>query len=112
MLMNVRMPEQNWGDLKAQIAAMTTGERKVHEMIGRFGIDTFREGVQDLLDYGERQARRLIGRIPDGEYFFADYMDEDSVDGKPCRIAVNMIVDGDEVWSSTSPRRIPSSPPR
>ena len=25
MLTNVRMPEQNWGDLKAQIAAMNTG---------------------------------------------------------------------------------------
>ena len=107
MLMNVRMPEQNWGDLKAQIAAMATGERKVHEMIARFGIDTFREGIQDLLDYGEKQARRLIERIPDGEYFFADYMDEDSVDGKPCRVAVNMIVDGDEVvfdFSQTDPQ--------
>ena len=74
MLMNVRMPEQNRGDLKAQIAAMATGERKIHAMIARFGIDTFREGIQDLLDYGENQARRLIERIPDGEYFFADYM--------------------------------------
>jgi len=107
MLMNVRMPEQNWGDLKAQIAAMATGERKVHEMIARFGIDIFRDGVQDLLDYAEAQARRLIGRIPDGEYFFADYMDEDAVDGRPCRIAVNMVVDGDEVifdFSETDPQ--------
>src|SRR5688572_647714 len=31
MLTNVRMPEQNWGDMKAQIAALNTGERKVHE---------------------------------------------------------------------------------
>jgi len=97
MLLNVRMPEQNWGDLKAQVAAMHTGERKVHEMIRRFGVDTFRQGIQDLLDYAEEQARLVIRRIPDGEYFFADYMDEDSVDGKPCRIAVNMVVKGDEI---------------
>ena len=32
-LANVRAPEQNWGDLKAQIAACNTGERKVSEMI-------------------------------------------------------------------------------
>ncbi|GMQ75304.1 MAG: hydantoinase B/oxoprolinase family protein [Gammaproteobacteria bacterium] len=97
MLMNVRMPEQNWGDLKAQIAAMNTGERKVHEMIERFGADTYREGISDLLDYAEEQARHLIGRIPDGEYFFADYMDEDSVGGKPCRLAVDLVVDGDSL---------------
>ena len=97
MLLNVRMPEQNWGDLKAQVAAANTGERKVHEMIKRFGIDVFRAGIEDLLDYGEAQAARLIKKIPNGEYFFADYMDEDSVDGKPCRIAVNMIVEDEEI---------------
>ncbi len=96
-MLNVRMPEQNWGDLKAQIAAMKTGERKVHEMIARFGIETFKEGMHALLEHADAQARHLIDSIPDGEYFFADYMDEDSVDGKPCRIAVNMQVSGKEI---------------
>ena len=67
-LTNVRSPEQNWGDLKAQIAACNTGERKVHEMIERFGVDTFRNGVGDLLDYAEQQARAIISELPDGEY--------------------------------------------
>ncbi|MBU05987.1 MAG: hydantoin utilization protein B [Dehalococcoidales bacterium] len=97
MLINVRMPEQNWGDLKAQIAAMRTGARKVTEMIDRFGLKIFRAGMTELLDHAEKQARRLIEQMPDGEYFFADYMDEDSVDGHPCRLAVNMIVKGDEI---------------
>lgn len=97
MLANVRMPEQNWGDMKAQVAALNTGERKVHEMIARFGIDTFREGRSALLDHGEAQARRVIREMPDGEYFFADYTDEDSVGGNPCRIALNLIVKGDEL---------------
>ena len=97
LLLNVRMPEQNWGDLKAQIAAMNTGERKVHEMIRRFGVETFRHGIEDLLDYAEEQARLLVRRIPNGEYFFADYMDEDCVDGKPCRLAVNMVVEDEEI---------------
>ena len=77
MLANVRMPEQNWGDMKAQVACVNTGDRKVHEMIARFGIDTFRHGIVDLLDHGEAQARRVIREIPDGDYFFADYTDED-----------------------------------
>jgi len=97
MLTNVRMPEQNWGDMKAQVACVNTGERKVHEMIARFGIDNFRNGLGDLLDHGEAQARRVIREIPDGEYFFADYTDEDSVGGHPCRIALNLIVKGDEI---------------
>ncbi|MBT6272934.1 MAG: hydantoin utilization protein B [Chromatiales bacterium] len=107
LLLNVRMPEQNWGDLNAQIAAMRTGEKKVLEMVERFGIEAFKSGMYDLLEHAERHARHLNAKIPDGEYFFADYMDEDSVDGKPCRIAVNLIVKGEDVvfdYSLTDPQ--------
>jgi N-methylhydantoinase B len=96
-LANVRAPEQNWGDLKAQIAACNTGERKVKEMIARFGVETFREGVSDLLDYAEAQARAIVRGLPDGTYPFADYMDEDAPDGRPCRIKLTLIIKGDEL---------------
>ena len=95
MLANVRMPEQNWGDLKAQFASLNTGERRVHEMIQKFGVDVFKAGILDLLDYAEAQARTIVKNLPDGEYFFADYMDEDSEDGFPCRLALNLIIKND-----------------
>lgn len=95
LLVNVRMPDQNWGDLKAQIASMNTGERRVHEMIAKFGIETFRTGIDALLDYAEAQARDVIGGLPDGRYFFSDYLDEDAVDGYPCRIALDLEIHGD-----------------
>ena len=97
MNVNVRAPEQNRGDLNAQIAALNTGERAVHEIIDRFGVDDFMAGAQQILDYGERQARDLITTIPDGEYFFSEYADEDSVGGYPCRIAMTLRVRGDEL---------------
>ncbi|GAB4171399.1 MAG: hydantoinase B/oxoprolinase family protein [Thalassobaculales bacterium] len=96
MLTNVRMPEQNWGDLKAQVAAMNTGERKVHEMIAKFGVETFRDGVKDLMDLGEAHARRLIASIPDGDYAFSDYLDEDAPGGVPVRLALTLKIRGDE----------------
>ncbi len=95
MLTNVRAPTQNWGDLKAQLAAMATGERKVHEMIRRFGLETFREGISALLDLGELQARRVIAQIPDGDYDFTDYIDEDAPGGLPCRLHLTMRIRGD-----------------
>lgn len=96
MLMNVRMPEQNLGDFKAQVAAMNTGERKVHDMIRKFGVDVFRQSVKDLLDLGERQARALIAKIPDGDYPFADYLDEDAPGGVPVRLVLNLKIRGEE----------------
>jgi N-methylhydantoinase B len=94
---NVRVPDQNWGDLKAQVAAMNTGERKVKEMIERFGIETFREGMFDLMDYAEAQTRELVRSLPDGVYRFSDYLDEDSVGGYPCRIALKLTIEGDSI---------------
>jgi N-methylhydantoinase B len=92
MRLNVRAPEQNWGDLKAQIASVNVGERKMLEIIDRFGLEDFKHGVSSILDYGHAQARRVIRSIPNGEYFFADYADEDGDNGNPCRIAVTLRV--------------------
>ena len=107
IMTNVRMPEQNWGDMKAQIASVNIGEIKIKEIVERFGLETFREGVEDLLDLAEEQARRVIEKIPDGEYFFADYMDEDSPDGYPARIALTLRVRGNELlfdYSGSDPQ--------
>lgn len=96
MLLNVRVPEQNLGDLKAFVGAMNVGERRVKEMLAKFGPKVFAEGVDSLLDYAEHQARAVLKAIPDGEYFFSDYCDEDSPGGHPCRLALNLIIKGDQ----------------
>ncbi|ROR14714.1 hydantoinase B/oxoprolinase family protein [Erwinia sp. JUb26] len=97
MRLNVRAPDQNWGDFNAQIASVNIGERKVQEIIARFGINDFLTGVEGILDYAEQQARSIISTIPDGEYFYADYADEDGEGGYPCRIAITLRIKGDSL---------------
>lgn len=96
MLRNVRMPEQNWGDLKAQIASLKTAERKMHEAVARFGADAVHAGMYGVLDLAERQARRLFSGMPDGDYSFSDYIDEDSPGGVPCRLKLTVRIRGEE----------------
>jgi N-methylhydantoinase B len=95
--LNVRAPEQNWGDMKAQIAGVNTGAQKVLELVRKFGVEEFKRGIENLIDYAEEQARMLIRSLPDGEYSFHDYIDEDSENGPPCRLAVDMTIKGDEI---------------
>jgi N-methylhydantoinase B len=97
MLVNVRAPEQNRGDMQAQLASLATGERKLLEIIERFGPEYFSEGVNALLDYSEAQAKAVIKTIQNGTFDFADYADEDSDGGKPMRIALSMVVHDDSV---------------
>lgn len=92
MMRNVRAPDQNIGDLKAQIACLMTGERRVLEIVERFGVEAFKAGVGQLLDYSETQARAVARTIPDGTYRFSEYADEDAVNGKPMRIALALTV--------------------
>lgn len=96
MTMNVRKPHLNMGDLKALAGALNTGERKIQAMVKKFGAQGFMDGLDGLMDYAEHQARDILRSMPDGEYVFSDYADEDGVDGNPCRLALTLTIKGDE----------------
>ncbi|EAU48324.1 hydantoinase B/oxoprolinase family protein [Salipiger bermudensis] len=96
MSTNVRKPALNIGDIKALVGALNTGERKVHAMIDRFGKQGFVSGVAALMSQAEAQARAILTEIPDGEYVFADYADEDSDEANPCRLKLTLTIRGDE----------------
>lgn len=92
---NVRKPGLNIGDIKALVGALNTGERKVHAMLARFGGDGFLSGVAALKDQAEAQARDILRGIPDGDYVFSDYADEDSDFANPCRLHLTLRIRGD-----------------
>jgi N-methylhydantoinase B len=95
-LANSRSPTENAGDVKAMVAALNTGEHRFGELIAKFGADVVRGAMSDMLDWTEQRARQLIGEIPDGDYSFADYLDDDG-DGIPIRLAVTVRVSGGEI---------------
>lgn len=95
---NSRIPEQNWGDLKALLAALAIGERRVGELIARYSADTVRAGIDAVLDYAETQSRTILRDIPDGTYSFHDYMEGHVANLGAIRIALTMHVRGDELY--------------
>src|SRR5262245_10004857 len=95
ILANCRIPEQNWGDLQALVAGLVTGERRVHALIGRFGLDTVLKGMDDLIDYTARKVEALIRRMPRGRYEFSDYIEDDVVTDIPFRLKLALkVADG------------------
>ena len=97
ILSNCRIPDQNWGDLKALMAGLNTAELRMHRLLESYGVDTIQHGIEDVLDYAELQSRDIIRMIPDGEYRFHDYMEGDVVaGGAPIRISLRLVAqDGD-----------------
>ena len=105
---NSRTPEERKGDLAAQIASTRVGERRLREIIQRYGNDETQEHMAALLDYFERLTRQAITRIPDGVYEVVDYMDDDGLTDQPVPIRVCITVAGDEItvdFTGTSPQR-------
>ncbi len=97
ILANCRIPEQNWGDLQALVAGLVTGERRVHSLITRFGVDTVLKGMDDLIDYTARKVEALIRRMPRGRYEFCDFIEDDVVSDIPIRLKVAMTVGDGEI---------------
>ena len=95
---NVRFPESSFGDLRAQIAACRLGERRLAELLARYGLDTVRACIERIYADSERLARRTIERIPDGVYEAESFLDNDGVRlDRPVPIRVQVTVAGDEM---------------
>jgi N-methylhydantoinase B/oxoprolinase/acetone carboxylase alpha subunit len=94
VLANVRTPEEREGDLTAQLAANRIGERRLLEVTRKYGHRKVVSSMRHLQDYSERIMRRAIRAIPDGQYRFADKLDDDGVTQDPVKIQVVIRVRG------------------
>ncbi len=95
---NVRLPDRAMGDLRAQLTAIGTGERRYIELVQRYGKDQVSASIADIMDQSERAARARTLSIPDGVYEAESYMDDDGVSiSDRIPIKVRVIVEGDEM---------------
>ncbi|MBV9758139.1 MAG: hydantoinase B/oxoprolinase family protein, partial [Alphaproteobacteria bacterium] len=97
LLANVRTPRHNYGDYRAMIGACDLGERRICDLIRKYGKTLFQRTCQDLMDYSERRMRAEIAAFPDGRYSFEDWVENDGIEEKPYRLHVEIFVQGDEL---------------
>lgn len=104
---NVRVPEKVLGDLRAEIAAATIGEREYQQLAQRYGAATLRAYVAELLDLSERLAREEIRRLPKGTFAFTSHIDGDSIESGPVVFRVALTIEDEKViadFAGTSPQ--------
>jgi N-methylhydantoinase B len=95
---NCRLPEFAMGDFRAQLAAIRTGERRLTQLLRRYGAETFKESLRRIFDQSEKLARAAVEKIPDGVYEAESFMDDDGVQlGKHVPIKVRVRVQDDEM---------------
>ncbi|SFB17161.1 N-methylhydantoinase B [Poseidonocella pacifica] len=92
---NSRTPEANMGDIRAMLAALSTGRRRVAQLVGQHGVETLKSAPEALMSYAAGKAEAVLRTFPAGSYRFSDYLDDDAASRIPVRLAVTVeIADG------------------
>ena len=103
---NSRMPDLVLGDLNAQIAATRTGERRLGQLVERFGLDGFRAFCSRIQDHEERMVRRALKDLPHGCWRAVDYLDDDGISDDPIEMVASVSIDDERFtvdFSESSP---------
>ena len=84
---NSRFPEQSRGDMRALMASVELGVKRVEELLTRFGAPVVEDGLRQLLARTRRLVReRLAETFPYGTHRFTDAIDSDGHGNGPFRI--------------------------
>ena len=103
---NVRIPVQVFGDIRAQLAACSIAETQFLELIAQYGVSATRHYMGEVTDYAERLTRAAVRELPDGEWSFEDFIDDDGIDrNKPIRLHCKITVRDDRIkvdWAGSA----------
>lgn len=105
-LANVRLPDQIAGDLAAMTNVFSLGRRGLDDLIARYGADTLRACIDEMMQRSESQMRKHIQAIPDGCYHFVDYFDNDGIVDEPLKVELNLTVSDSDLkfdFTGTAP---------
>ncbi len=91
---NVRTPREREGDLLAQVAACRLGERRLGELVQKYGVCKTTFYLEALQGYSAQLMREALSRIPDGTYRAKDFLDDDGFSRRPVRLQVAIHIRG------------------
>jgi len=107
LIRNTRLPDWTKGDLDAMLGACWLAERRLGELIARYGEAGLAEAADAAIAYAERRFREEIARWPDGVYVGETFLDSDGAYTRDIRLHVTVTIRGDELtldWSGSSPQ--------
>src|SRR3982751_3942250 len=94
ILSNIRIADQRIGDIRAQAAALATGQARLGALLDRYGDATVDAAIVELKRRAARQMREKIATIADGVYDGEAFVDSDGVVDAPLRIAMRITKTG------------------
>ena len=95
---NSRTPEVVLGDIRGQVGSGRLGERRVAELMERYGKETVIASTELLSSYTENRVRKAIASWPDGRSEGESFVDHDGIElERPIRIHVAVEKEGERI---------------
>lgn len=94
---NIRNPDVVEMDVLNVNGAMAQGEKELGRLIDKYGPDTIKACMDEMISAGERAARKAIAEMPDGVYYGESGTDWDGQTDKPVYVRVKLTVEDNEM---------------
>ncbi|MCH9675162.1 MAG: hydantoinase B/oxoprolinase family protein [Gammaproteobacteria bacterium] len=90
ILANVRMPEEWLGDVEAKVAGCWRGEQELRRVLDKYGLAHLNGCCEYLLDIAEQATRSALREMPDGEFVYEDYFEDDGFGTEGTHLALRV----------------------
>lgn len=95
---NVRHPDQNMGDLRAQLASARAGRDRFARLGKTYGAENLRAILAGLIDYTARRVRAELAGLPDGTWSAEGAIDDNGIiPGARVRYVVDVTLKGEAI---------------
>jgi N-methylhydantoinase B len=104
---NMRGPREREGDFHAMIGTCRKAAERVQALAARYGADTVRGAVAQLMDRAEARMRAAIRSLRDGEYVYEAHLESGRERLTPLSVRARVTVAGDTLavdLTGTSPQ--------
>lgn len=102
-----RMPQYVEGDLMSQVGALRVAEDELRLLVKRYGRNTVKTAMNELIAYTESIFRQAFDGLPDGEYEAEEFAETDGFTEEPIPLKVKLTVKGDTLtvdFTGTAPQ--------
>jgi len=104
---NMRGPRERRGDYHAMIGTCRKAAERVEGLATKYGADTVRAAVAELMGRAESRMRRAIAALPDGEYVYEAHLESGRERLEPLTVRARVAIAGDAITvdlAGTSPQ--------
>lgn len=102
--LNIRASDTQWyGDFRAQVGCVRTGEEQIQELCEEYGLETVRTFAEQWIEYGDRMMRSEIEKLPEGEVEHTTYHDpipynDAAPEGVPVNVKLSIDHDEEKIY--------------